>query len=84
MKLFFTAFLQVFLVAANTLFIANLFYPGVIIAGFGISWFWSGNVRRVAIGSTKDRLIYSTGAMLGGLSGVITANLIKHGLQNIS
>ena len=47
MKLFSTAFLQVFLVAANTLFIANLFYPGIVFAAFGISWFWSGNVKKV-------------------------------------
>ena len=80
MKLFLTAFLQVFLVSANTLFIANVFYPGIIIAGFGISWFWSGNVRKVAIGSNKERLIYSVGAMLGGVAGVLTANLLKHGL----
>ena len=76
MKLFLTAFLQVFLVSANTLFIANLLYPGIVIAGFGISWFWSGNVKRVSIGSTRDRLIYSTGAMLGGVSGVTLANLL--------
>ena len=65
------------LVSANTLFIANLYYPGVIIAGFGISWFWSGNVKKVAIGNTKERIIFSSGAMLGGLTGITIANLIK-------
>jgi hypothetical protein len=80
MRLFLTAFLQVFLVAANTLFIARLFYPGIILAGLGISWFWTGNVRKVSIGSTRDRLIYSSGATLGGITGVLTANLINNGL----
>lgn len=80
MKLFLTAFLQVFLVSANTLFIANVFYPGIVLAGFGISWFWSGNVKKVSIGNKKDRLVYSLGAMLGGLTGVLTANTIKNGL----
>ncbi len=80
MKLFLTAFLQVFLVSANTLFIARVFYPGIVLAGFGISWFWSGNVKRVSIGSNKDRLIYSFGAMIGGVSGVLTANLINEKL----
>ena len=69
--------MQVFLVSANTLFIARLFYPGIVMAGFGISWFWSGNVRKISIGNTRDRLIYSSGAMLGGLTGVLTANLIN-------
>jgi hypothetical protein len=75
MKLFLTAFLQVFLVAANTLFIARLFYPGVAIAGFSISFFWSYNVKRISIGSLRDRLVYCSGAMCGGLSGVFVANL---------
>jgi hypothetical protein len=76
MKLFTTAFLQVFLVAANTYFIANLFYPGIAIAGFGISFLWSSNVKRISIGGMKDRLIYATGAMMGGLSGVLVSNFI--------
>ena len=38
MKLFLTAFMQVFLVSANTYFIAETFYPGIAIAGFGISY----------------------------------------------
>ena len=77
MKLFLTAFLQVFLVSANTLFISKMFYPGIILAGFGISWFWSGNVKRISIGSVKDKFIYSLGAMFGGVTGVFVANLIK-------
>jgi len=77
MKLFTTAFLQVFLVSANTLFIARLFWPGIIFASFGISFFWSGNVKRIAIGNLTDRIIYSSGAMAGGVVGVLTANLIK-------
>ena len=77
MKLFLTAFMQVFLVAANTLFIARLFYPGIIIAGFGISWFWSGNVKKISLSGIKSRLIYSTGACLGGISGVFISQIIS-------
>jgi len=80
MKLFATAFLQVFFVSANTLFIARLFWPGIIIAGFGISFLWSGNVKRIAIGNLTDRIIYSYGAMAGGVVGVLTANLINYKL----
>ena len=77
LKLFSTAFLQVFLVSANTLFIANLFYPGVAIAGFGISWFWTGNVKKISLSGKKDRFIYSVGAMLGGLSGVLLSKFVQ-------
>ena len=76
MRLFVTAFIQVFLVAANTLFISRVFYPGIVIAGFLISFFWTYNVKRISIGNLMDRLFYCTGAMLGGVFGVYIANLI--------
>lgn len=76
MRLFTTAFMQVFLVAANTLFIASLYYPGIAVAGFGISFLWAGNVKRVSFGGMKDKLIYASGAMVGGLAGVFFSNVI--------
>jgi hypothetical protein len=75
-KLFITAFIQVFLVSANTYFIARSFYPGIAVAGFGISWFWTSNVKRVAFGTWRERLVYSAGAMVGGLTGVVMSKLI--------
>jgi hypothetical protein len=75
-KLFTTAFIQVFLVSANTYFIANSFYAGIAVAGFGISWFWTSNVRSIAFGSNTHRLVYAAGAMLGGLTGVIISKMI--------
>lgn len=76
-KLFITAFLQVFLVSANTWFIATGFWPGIAAAGFGISYLWTVNVRKVTISTQSDRIIYSAGAMLGGLSGVFISQLIS-------
>lgn len=75
-KLFCTAFIQVFLVSANTYFIASTFWPGIAMAGFGISYFWTGNVKRIAVGSMAERLIYSAGAMIGGLTGVLISKLV--------
>lgn len=77
LKLFTTAFLQVFLVSANTWFISRMFWVGIAAAGFGISYLWTVNVRSVNIATKTDRLIYSTGAMLGGLCGVYFSSLIK-------
>jgi hypothetical protein len=76
LKLFTTAFLQVFFVTANTYFISKTFYPGIIIASFGISWLWAGNVKKIAIGNKRDRFIYSIGAMCGGLLGVVVSKTI--------
>ena len=76
MKLFLTAFMQVFLVSANTYFIAETFYPGIAIAGFGISYLWTANVRCISIGKMRERVTYATGAMMGGMAGVLLSKMI--------
>jgi O-antigen/teichoic acid export membrane protein len=74
-QLFFTGFLQVFFVAANTYLISRYFLVGVAVCTFLISFIWTYNVSRkdgkVSFQSLKDRMIYSVGAMCGGLSGLI-------------
>ena len=73
MKIFITGFLQVFFVAINTYFITKEYYLGVFIVSFLISFIWSFNVKKVAFGTLKDRLVYSFGAATGGLLGLILA-----------
>lgn len=70
MKLFFRAFLQVFLVAANTYLIAEKNYIGIGMCSFLISYVWTFNVAKISIGNKKDKIIYASGAMTGGLIGV--------------
>jgi hypothetical protein len=74
--LFFTGFLQVLLIAINTYQIANSKYIGAVIVGFGISWLWTSNVKKVAFGNNKDRLIYACGASLGTVTGLLTSKII--------
>jgi len=76
-KLFITAFMQVFLVSANTYFISRTEWTGIAICGFGISYLWTINVRKVVIGDWLSKFIYAIGAMSGGLLGVVVARLIK-------
>jgi hypothetical protein len=71
MRLFFTGFLQVFFVSINTYFISRQFYIGVVICGFMISLIWAFNVKRIVLGTTKERLVYAAGASLGGLLGLL-------------
>lgn len=75
-KLFITAFLQVFLVSANTYFISRLVWVGIAACGFGISYIWTLNVKSISASTLPERMAYATGAMLGGLAGVITSTLI--------
>lgn len=70
MKLFLTAFLQVFFVAGNTVFISKQNYIGAAMFGFMISWLWTANIKKVSCGTMADRLIYATGATVGGLAGM--------------
>jgi hypothetical protein len=76
MKLFFTAFIQVFLVSVNVIFISRYYYLGIAIVAFLISFTWSFNVSKISVGSVRDKIIYSTGAMLGSLSGVFITHVI--------
>lgn len=77
-ELFFIALLQVMLVSMNVVFISKDYIILLLITGFGISFSWSYNVKRVAIGNNKERLLYSLGACCGTLIGYYLANyLIK-------
>ncbi len=76
MKLFLTGFLQVFFVAINTWFITQRNYYGVLIVSFLISFIWSFNVKKVAFGKMKDRIIYSVGAAIGGITGLIIGGFL--------
>jgi hypothetical protein len=76
LKLFITAFLQVFFVAGNTVFIAKQNYTGAAVFGFAISWLWTANIKKIACGTTTDRFIYAIGATCGGLTGMYLASLI--------
>lgn len=53
------------LVAMNVNFIANGYIIPMLVTGFGISFVWTLNVRKIAFGSSKDRFIYALGAMIG-------------------
>lgn len=75
--IFFTGFLQVFLVGANTYFISRTEYSGMAVCGFGISYLWTINVRKANISTRWDRISYSTGAAVGGILGVITAQTLR-------
>ena len=70
LKLFFSAMLQIFLVSTNTALIANGFMISAGIIGFSLSWVWSWNIKRIAISSNTERLIYCFGAGVGTSFGV--------------
>lgn len=77
-KLFFTALLQVCFVAMNVTFISKGYVILLAITAFGISMFWSSNVKSIAFGGLKDRLVYSTGAMIGTVIGYYLARFIVY------
>jgi len=75
-RLFITAFLQVAMVSANTYFISRIAWLGIAACGFGISYLWTVNVRKISASTTKERIAYASGAMLGGLAGVALGTMI--------
>ena len=75
-SIFRTSFIQVFLVSINTIFLSKGIWLGVAIAGFAISWFWVSNVKKANIATRADQFIYATGAMTGGLCGLLITKII--------
>lgn len=76
MHLFFAGFVQVFLVACNTYFISQRNFVAATVVGFLISFVWSGNVKKVALGTMQDRIKYSLGAAMGSLFGLMASDAV--------
>jgi hypothetical protein len=75
-SIFRTSFLQVFFVSINTIFLSKGIYIGVAVAGFTISYLWVSNVKKANISSKAEQIVYSTGAMCGGLFGLLVCKII--------
>lgn len=75
-ELFVTGFIQISLVSANTFLIAHSIYLGMFLVGFVIAFLWSYNVKRIAFGTLKERLIYAVGAAFGGIVGLWIIKLL--------
>lgn len=71
MKTFLTAYLQVGLVAINTLLISRGYILGVFIISFLISLLWAFNVSKIAISTLNQKLTYAFGAGCGAVSGLL-------------
>ena len=79
LSIFLTGFIQVFLVAVNTYFLTKAAIWGVFPTAFLISFVWSFNVKKLALGNMTDRIIYSAGAASGSASGLLLSlQIIKH------
>lgn len=76
MKTFLTSFLQVGLVATNTLLIARGLFLGVFIVSFMISLLWAFNVSKIAISTINQKLTYAFGAGCGAVVGLYLVKLI--------
>ena len=77
LNLFKTSFMQVFLVSLNTIFLSKGIWLGVAICGFSISYIWVSNVKKANIASKSEQIIYSLGAMSGGLTGLLVFNILN-------
>lgn len=74
--IFKTSFLQVFFISINTIFLSKGIYIGVALAGFLISYLWVSNVKKANIATKTDQIIYSLGAMTGGLFGLLLTDVV--------
>ena len=76
LQLFCTAFLQVTFVSMNVVFISKSMIIPMLITGFLISLIWTLNVKKVAFGMWRQRVIYATGAMCGTYFGFLLSTTV--------
>jgi hypothetical protein len=79
--LFVTALMQVSMVAMNVVFISGGNIPLMLITGFGISFLWTYNVKKIAFSTLKERVIYSLGALTGTYIGWVVAKFLENYLK---
>lgn len=70
MKIFFQSFLQIGLVAINTMLISKQLFIGVFIYSSAISLLWAFNVSKIALSDLRQKLIYALGAGTGAITGL--------------
>jgi hypothetical protein len=75
MKIFFTSFFQIGLVAINTYMITQLIWLGIFIVSFLISLLWCFNVSKISVSTRASKLIYATGAGTGAVTGLLILKL---------
>ncbi len=69
-KLFFSAFTHVLLISFNTYLIVKEYYIGVFVLGACVSLVWTFNIKKMSIGTLKERIVYSLGAGTGAVTGL--------------
>ena len=76
-KLVALGFIQIFFIAANTLFIAKINYPMIAITAFLTNLVFSYSVKMLAFSEWSDRFSYAFGCMFGCITGTFIASLIR-------
>jgi len=74
MEIFFQSFLQIGLVAINTLLISKQLFLGVFVCSFAISLLWAFNVSKIALSDLRSKIIYALGAGSGAVTGMFLIN----------
>lgn len=77
-NIFMSGYVQVFLVSGNVYSISENLYIMIFVFSFLISLFWSQNVKNISNSTIKIKIIYSFGAALGSISGVIVLSVIHN------
>jgi len=76
MKIFFTSFFQIGLVAINTYLITHLIWVGIFIVSFLISLLWAFNVSKISVSTISQKLIYAFGAGCGSIVGLFIIKIL--------
>jgi hypothetical protein len=75
-KLFLSSFIQIGLVAINTILLARGYVLGIFMASSTISLIWTFNVQKISVSKLKEKRCYSLGAGCGAVAGFYIINQI--------
>jgi hypothetical protein len=62
-------------ISMNTICLTSGIWLGVAILSFAISFIWCVNVKRIAVHTITERVIYAGGAMCGALVGLLITKI---------
>lgn len=74
-KLFLTGGIYTLFVAMTTVFIAHQSYLANFFSALAVNLIWALNIKRMAEGTSKDRMAYALGAATGSVSGSLIGGM---------
>ena len=72
-----TSFLMVYFISVNVYCISQQNYTLAFISSFWVNYLWTVNVKRIAFGGSRDKIIYAVCTSIGCVLGILTGKYLR-------